>query len=258
MANAMKTYLKHMHNKFNYRATWQPSRPVKIGTYGKIIRGVFSEYGTIKELERKTGISITLTKKDSSDVLEYTSEGSVNITTKLEGKASDASDLLNIEEAGFVVEFSEEDSIVFKVQGVGSEEISNKEQLEKAIIELYNKGQWDKEFVIISEVLSAKSATILISDSSNAKIEIKANGEIGAEKLDIADAALNFQVLQAQGIGVKLIATAGITPLFKLLRLKRKFWGLGEIELKERFIEEEDLKNPLEEFPYSEEELEWD
>lgn len=68
---------------------------------------------------------------------------------------------------------------------------------------------------MIIELVNAKSATILISSSSNGKIELKAKGEIEAAKLDIADAELDFELSFSKDLSTKIMAEESLTPLFK-------------------------------------------
>lgn len=246
----MKTYLNHMHKKFGYRAAWEPSRPMQVGKYGKIHRGVFTEYGSLEDLDLRPDISENRTGNN----LEYVSEGSTKISTKAGGSAGEAFDALTDAEAGIAVDFSSENSIVFKANGITHHLLDNKAEVEHRLMELHDQGKWNKDYVIVSEVLAADAATILIANSNDAKIELKAKGNVNAGKMDIADADLGLEVVRNKGIGVKLIAESGITPLYKLVKLRGKlFGGMG---LDSKMIDDEDIT--LEEISYEEEELVYD
>jgi len=228
MANAMKTYLKHMHKKFGYRAAWEPNRQATVGVYGKIHKGVFSPYGTLEKL----GINVEIQTKETNNVLEYTSEGSTQITTKLKGETAAAFEGLLDADAGFAVEFGKEDSIVFKAKGIISHELVNKAEVQAAIkdIRSKDKNKWSRKYVIVTEVLEAKGATILISNNSNSRIELKVNGDVNATQIDIADASLGFEIVKNRGIGIKVIANDGLTPLYRLSQMKKKLWGgIGDL-----------------------------
>jgi len=67
-------------------------------------------------------------------------------------------------------------------------------------------------------LVRAESATILISGSTSSRIELKATANIGADKLDIADASLSLNIAFEKNIGTKIVAEKGLTPLFKVRR----------------------------------------
>ncbi len=60
------------------------------------------------------------------------------------------------------------------------------------VLELYKEGKWNKHWAIITELVKADSATVLISNSANGKIELKANANVNAPSIDIADAEFKF------------------------------------------------------------------
>ncbi|NIU01248.1 MAG: hypothetical protein GWN01_10075, partial [Nitrosopumilaceae archaeon] len=45
------------------------------------------------------------------------------------------------------------------------------------IIEMYLAGKWDKDYVVVNEVINGKRTTILISNESNNKVKIKAKSK---------------------------------------------------------------------------------
>jgi hypothetical protein len=49
-------------------------------------------------------------------------------------------------------------------------------------------------------------------------VELKATANVGAAKLDIADASLSLNVAFEKNIGTKIVAEKGLTPLFKVRR----------------------------------------
>ncbi|PHN02008.1 hypothetical protein CRP01_34445 [Flavilitoribacter nigricans DSM 23189 = NBRC 102662] len=241
-----------MNKKFGYRATWEPSRPMIVGRYGKIRRGVFDVHGSLEDFD----IRLEISEKRTSNDLEYVSEGSTQISTKLGGSAGEAFDALTDAEAGIAVDFSGENAIVFKANGITHHIVTNKGEIERRVMELFQQGRWQKDYVIVSEVLAADAATILITNSKDAKIELKAKSDVKAGELDIANAGLNLEVVRNRGVGMKLIAQSGITPLYKLVKLKSKLFGGMGLDTKTIDLGNGN-GNSIEwaEVPYEEEEL---
>lgn len=217
-------YKTNLKEHFQYHATWLPSRPIEIGQVGMLHDKVFTPYTSLEKL----GIEAVVKTKTSEDSLSYTSEGSVAFTTKLSGQMPpDVSAGLAEADAGIVVELNKENAIVFKIKGFDTHQIENLAEVEEAVLKLYGTNAWKGKYVIITEVIEARSATILISNSSNAKLELKANAKVQADKIDIADAALELTPVRKSGLSTEIIAEGGITPLYKIMGIKRKFWGLG-------------------------------
>ena len=184
MANVKQTYKKQISSTFNYRATWAPSRPIVLGQVGKLQDGNFIPYTTLTDL----GMTIKESSKESTDTLDYSSEGGVSFDFKLAGNAVPPSaSTLTKADAGIVVTFSKKNAVVFKIKGFSTSQITNLAEIEEKILNLKKNGKWKKGYVLISEVIEAKSASIIISKSKTASLEVKAAVNVGPKDLDIAN-----------------------------------------------------------------------
>ena len=242
MQSIQKQYTNEMRNKFGYYATWTPDVHLNLGDIVTIDKNEFTRLDNLVNL----GIPFEILRDNTKSNLEYCSEKGVNIIQKLAGKAAPQGSMLKEADAGIIVEFSKEKSVLFKSENVTSPYIDKIISLGKRIIEKYNCGDWKKEWFVITELKEAESATIIISNSNKGKIELKANADIGATSLNIADASLNFSVAYDTGLSTKIIASEGITPLFRLMGIKKKgsnndFSVLSE-EYSFELIEDEDFE----------------
>ncbi len=220
MSLSMTPYLTQMNKKFNYRATWLPQRRLTVGNFGLISDGQWNELGS---LASGFNIKVESSAVDNAGEMELTSATGVSITTKLSGQPSTALEGLLEGDAGVSVKFATENAFVFKAKNLTYHTLANQFAIAKQIIELWELGQWKKEYMIISEVVEAESATILIAAGSNGQIELKAKGKIETGKIDIADASMEFEAVKTQNIGIKIIAESKITPLYKVVKLKTGF-----------------------------------
>lgn len=254
MASPQKTYLNQMHKKFGYRANWEPHRKIAVGMIGKLRRGEFINYGTLEE----EGIPVKINSQGGDGKLDFTSEGGVTIETKLAGKAVPPSSAkLGEADAGVVISFGSTNSTVFKALNSTNHTLANLKEVETEFIRLVNQGKLDKEYAIITEIVEAGSATIIVSNSANAKIEIKANAEAQVQEIDIADASLELSAVAERNIETKVIARSSTQVLFKVMKVKTKFLSSEAIGLKigsrNELLGQETL---LEEVPFDETELE--
>jgi hypothetical protein len=214
----VKKYTNELYRQFHYFATWLPGTPLELGTIGVLKNNEFTKVSNLKNENIDFEIDEDTTKSD----LEHSSKGAVSIITKLAGTAPIAGSVLSDADAGFTVEFSQENAILFKANGTLSPSIRDQIKLGKEIIERFKQGKWNKDWVVITELVKADSATIIISSSSNGKIELKAKADISATGLDIADASANFQCSFSKDLSTKIIAETGLTPLFKIGRVKSR------------------------------------
>lgn len=210
-----------MKKKFGYYATWNPGLPLKLGDIGTFKGNVFTK---ISDLE---SLNITFdTREDSTKTpLEHNSQGGVTITMKISGTIAPQGSVLTNADAGFVVEFGKENATLFKANNTTTPSIKDTIKLGKEIVKQFEEGVWDKSWVIITEVVEAESATIIISNSSNGKMELKANANLNAPNFDIADAKFNFSPQFSRGLETKIISTEGLTPLFKVMGIKTSLFS---------------------------------
>jgi hypothetical protein len=227
MPAPFKFYLRHMNSKTGYRATWDPGKPLTIGSVGRLDNsGIFSVFTTLE----KEGIPVELRVDDTTADLDYTSSESVTITTKLSGKVPVAGSFLTEADAGFNIEFKSDRSVVFQSQGNQTDQLTNLAEIKKMILQKYKEANWDKDWLVVTELVRAKSATIIIANSSNATLDLKANANMGAPSLKLTDLSLELMVAKEKGSTLKYIAQEGLTPLYRVMGIRKPF-PFGEIDV---------------------------
>lgn len=216
----VKQYTKELYKQFNYFATWLPGTPLKLGDIGIMNNNEFTAISNLLDEGLNFEVDEDFTKSD----LEYSSSRAVSITTKIAGTAPALNSVLSDADAGFSVEFSRENAVLFKANGTLSPRIKNQIKLGAEIIERFKKGDWDKDWVVITELITADSSTILISSSDNSKIELRAKTAVSAGNFDIANAKLNLEPTFSKDLVTRIICEQNITPLFKVSRIKSKLF----------------------------------
>lgn len=220
MKSPKDQYTNDIRKQFGYVATWLPGVPLKLGDVGVLKDNAFTRVTGLEEFK----IPMEEISDQTEDDLEYASQGSVTVSSKISGAISPQGSTLGNIDAGFIVDFSQQNSIYFKVNQAKVSMVKNSIEIGEKIIELFKQGKWHRRWVVITEVVKVKSATILISNSSSAKIELKANANADAVKLDIADAKFDFSSAFLKGLEVKIIGQQGLTPLFKIKGLKTRIF----------------------------------
>ena len=212
----MKAYLKELNQRFGYRPTWEPGKPLKLGDVGILEKGVFSQRSSLADL----GISFETRAPSAGSDIKYTSSGAVKIEPKLSGKAPLPDTTFSKLDAGFSVSFSKENAILFEAKNARTALISNLHTVEKEVSKMMEDQTWKREWVIISELMTTDSATIVVSKGKTAKIEMKAAAQVSSGALHIADADLGLKASFEKNIGYSVIAQKGSTPLYRASGIK--------------------------------------
>lgn len=209
-------YTRELKKQFGYLATWLPSTPVSLGDVGIVKRGVFTRLSNLNDF----GISFEIEKDSSKSDIDHSSKGAVSISLKAAGTTPAAGSTLTEVDAGITIEFSKENAILFKANGTVSPSIKDQIKLGDTIKKLYKEGKWNIQWVVVTEVVEAESATIIISGSSKGKVELKAEAEVKLGELDIADADAKLGLSFSRDLSTSIIAKESLTPLFKASRIK--------------------------------------
>ncbi len=220
MKGPQEQYTDEMEKYFGYYATWNPGLNLALGDIGTFKDNVFTKISDLDSFGVKFEVRDDPTKTD----IEYSSKGSVTTSTKLSGAASPPGSVLTNVDAGIIVEFGKENSTLFKANGTVTPTIKDTTAIGNQVLELYKEGKWNKHWAIITELVKADSATVLISNSANGKIELKANANVNAPSIDIADAEFKFSGQFSRGLDTRIIAQEGINPLFKIMGIKTRIF----------------------------------
>ncbi|MEZ5038399.1 MAG: caspase family protein [Saprospiraceae bacterium] len=228
-----KFYTETVYKQYRYFGAWEPNKPIHLGDIG-ILQGHHFEY--IDNLAN-LGISFKVRESDQVGQLDFVSDKQARITTKLAGEAAPEGIGLSKADAGFQVSFKAEKAVLIKVNEAKTLVIENQITLGQEIERRYqlsgNGVKWEKEWVVVTEVIQGASGTIIVSEDKEAEIKVKANVAIGQGELNLADTSLGFEVISGQSISAKAIAQKGITPLFKLKGIKKALpWQAGRFKTK--------------------------
>ncbi len=214
MADASNLYVKSIYDKFSYLATWLPNTRLELGDVGIREGEFFKRMTSLKDM----GASFNVRSGNSSVDFTYTSKSGVILKTKAAGEVA-AGTTLPVAQAGILIDFSKEGAFLFQALGCLVDELDDKTGLGQAIIELHKKGNWDLNWAVVDTVVKANSATIVVSNSHNAALELTAKAPVAATNLANLDTGLT--VNSQRGDVIRFLAINGLIPLFKLSRIKK-------------------------------------
>ena len=207
--NIVDYYLGEMHDEFELHAAWLPGTRVQLGDVG--IVDAHNKFSRKTSLDKK-GVSFETLEGQSLPDYVFTSAGGVSVLAKAAGEAKIGT--LDVADAGFSIQYSRGKSTVFRANQVLEHVIDDIDSLHSDILEKYKNGKWNEKYVVVTKVIQAESATILISRDSDAQIDLKAETEV--PNMNIASIDANFSVKTQKGLETQVVANKGLTPLFEI------------------------------------------
>ena len=128
-------------------------------------------------------------------------------------------------DAGITIRFGRQNAVVFHAAGCKSDQIDNLTDVAREIEWRYGRDEWPAEQFVVTEVVHADTATIIISSGSGATIELRANADVQFANLSLANSQAGLEVSHSSKVGFSTVATDGLTPLFRACGMKRRLFG---------------------------------
>jgi hypothetical protein len=222
MTELVELYTKGIKRKLeNYWAAWLPGTHFAIGDVGTLNGYVFEKVGTLDELKLR---HYAVTDADPSP-LDISSASGVAVSFKAAGETNSSFSHIGAADAGMKIEFGAQGAFILQAPEMFASEVGDRLNLRRQIIGAFNKGDWEKDWLVITRLLKAPSATVLISRSSNASLELTAKANLSGAVAALGAADAGITIKHQQGDTVSMIGGRNVTPLFQLSRLKTSFFS---------------------------------
>ena len=216
MASAGKLYVREIYSRFQYLAAWLPNANLSLGDVGVHEGGRFKRMSALKDLGLPFRVRIGTNPIDFT----YTSESGVTVATKIGGKVA-AGTSLPLGQADISIQFSRKGAFLFQAIGCSTEEIEDKMALGQVIIRLVKEGSWEPSWAVVDTLVRADTATIVLSNSRTGAVELTAKAPVSVANL--ANVAVGLSVTSQTGDIIRFIAAKGLSPLFRLSKVKQSF-----------------------------------
>jgi hypothetical protein len=212
-------YTTEMRKRFDYSATWVPTSEVRLGDVGVLRNYQYERIRTLKDF----GIRFKTRTDSATGILDYASADSVSLAIKAVGDIPTEVSAIADLNARIEVSFSKENAVFFQASDCTTTSLEDQHALGQSLLKLYEAGDWPEDYVVITEVIHAKRAMVLISSGNNALIEFAVNGDIELGDYTLVDANAGIRVARVRNIGTRIVAERGLTPLFKAKGIKKRF-----------------------------------
>jgi hypothetical protein len=229
MAELVELYSRGIKRKLeNYWAAWLPGTRFAVGDIGTLNGYLFEKVGTLDELKLKYYAE----PDNDPSPLDISSESGVAVSFKAAGETNAAFDYIGAADAGLKIAFGSEGAFILQAPETFESEVGDRLNLQRQIVNAYAKGNWEKDWLVITRLVKATSATVLISKSSNASLELTAKGNLSGAVAALGSANAGITVKHQQGDTISMIGGQNVTPLFQLSRLKTGIFAKPKLSIK--------------------------
>ncbi|MFE1293013.1 hypothetical protein [Streptomyces sp. NPDC058751] len=211
MAAIHEQYVDEMRHQFGYLAAWLPGTSVALGDVGVLDGRRFSAHTSLAAL----GVGFTSQPARTVSDLEYASAGQVDV--EWHGRGSLLSGVPVGVDGRVTVSFKRSHATFFQASGCATRAIADLPAVEQALIDL-GRVKWRREWVVVTEVVKAQSAAVIVSSRSGGRLDLRLQG--GGDGGSLAALASRLQVASEAGIAARVLTTSGLTPLFRVCQLR--------------------------------------
>jgi hypothetical protein len=226
MTELVELYSKGIKRKLaNYWPAWLPGTRFTIGDIGILNRYLFEKVGELEEL----GLKYYAQPTDNSSPLDISSESDVSVSFKAAGETNSSFAHVGAAEAGLKIEFGAQGAFILQAPETFESEMGDRLNLQRQIIGAFNRREWEKDWLVITRLVTASSATVVISKSSNASLELSAKVNLSGAAAGLGAADAGISIKHQHGDTLSMICGKNVTPLFQLSRLKTSIFGTPKL-----------------------------
>jgi hypothetical protein len=202
--SAFAAYITEVYDDLGYLPVWPPAATIELGDIGRLDNsGRFVKLTDLKKL----GVNFSVERGGGGGNWSYRSKGAVTLKTEADGK------VLKVK-----VTFGESDAVLFDLKGVRLKNISYLGSLEKDLNRLDELGNWKRDYVVITSVVSAKQLVLLVSKSHKSEIEFSGNSSVLPMSLH-QNIAAGLTITNESEMATTIVEAGNLTPLFTASKL---------------------------------------
>lgn len=222
-----QTYSKAVYEETGWWGTFPIELPLEVGD---IIRQDNEGNMTRIAKIRDWGIMFPVDSEPVSAVATWSRHASRSRAANLEGGATVATGAGA--QAAVKVSFSEVAGFVLDYVSGSFKKLRDVSVAQKAVLGLAKDGQWKSDYVLVTELVEASPATVLVSSAKNSSVVLNASASIPESLvgINLADPKFGFSSSSSTE-GVYQSVSAKSSPLYHCIRVRGTWWGGKVAEL---------------------------
>ncbi|HXM57398.1 MAG TPA: hypothetical protein VOB72_18515 [Candidatus Dormibacteraeota bacterium] len=208
----------------DYWVTWPPGLQLALGDVGIVRHGRLTPTSRLAERDIEVDIDVAGGLRE----LAYDSEGAVSVTFKAAGESPDGFQALARADAGACVRFARENAVLAVYTELRETRIRRLGELAEQLTRRFWEGTWSASEAVVSSLVTARSATVLVGIGSQSRAELRAGASV-ATLASLGSLAADVGIVHRDRLALAL-SGPDVTPFFRLVRLRRSFTGRIEQE----------------------------
>lgn len=236
MSSAARQYTADLRRELSFLASWPPGARLQLGDVGTTDGdNVFMRLSSLQAL----GVPFKeMLASEGRENYQYASKGGVDFGVKLAGEPSSLLPNVPLHKAGLGIRFKRKHAVVFRADGARHSRIEDLLLLRNEVLSLIQAGQWNRDWSIVTHLVSADATTVLVGSSASSGIEFELDGAVQAGGLELLSATGSLHTVASREMELAMVGTGGATPLFRGMRVKRRFFLFGPEELRAAYSDD--------------------
>jgi hypothetical protein len=217
MAGLGAAYSKDVWKQRGVCAIYPPGETLKLGDVYEYHRGAYNFRTTLDTL----GIPVSKRRSEALKSWDCSSRNTCTVVTKVKGKVPSGvvTKVLGKADAGAVIKFTSETAYLMSLADIAVQQLVNTEEVETAVKDLFWRNNWDTSYLIVTQVWTAKRATIITSGSTSTQVELSAAADVKLSKaVEVVDLSAGYRTAD-KGQATDIFVSETLTPLFRARRL---------------------------------------
>ncbi|GGX27341.1 hypothetical protein GCM10010297_56120 [Streptomyces malachitofuscus] len=149
---------------------WLPGTPMELGDVGRFTGSGWTKFTTLESL----GVSARPEPEGTMGDFEYASHDGVRRTGALSGTAETA---VAAGRGAVTYSFERAGSFVLRATGATVHRLADLLDVEEAVLELYRRKKWKRDWVVVTEVVMSGPSLVLVSAGSKAGVTVRMSGD---------------------------------------------------------------------------------
>jgi hypothetical protein len=225
-------YASEVQGQTHRYANWLPNSPLEIGHFGSMKGMLFESLGRIEGIP-------TITSPATEDI-DFTIHASRKIDATQEA-AADAG--VTSGQVLLGIGFEKEAGVSFSATETRTERVQDFKALGEMLISKIDSREFNKNHVIVVEVVHAAKATIICSSKAGAEVKFAVAAKTPINPTVMVNLNSSGSLVAERGVGFKIVGEGPIHPLFGLASIKSPLWGDRTIITRGDLLEAEGIQH---------------
>lgn len=240
---AVEAFSKGIRKQFDRNPVWLPGTEMRIGDIGTIKDGEWQLKTSLAELETPITFKVRKDKVKTKSIVVDSGTGveaTVNVTADadvlpLKGVASG--------NAGIGLSFSSAGQFSLRVYGVLTDVMENVARLESEMLNRFlgpdgGDLSWDRDWVVVTEVMTADRGVVAVSSKAGAEMTIDLGVDLGAANVRLGEVTADASVGYQSSMASAYLFTEPTAVMFRARRVKSGIFSSPEVTEALRHLEQ--------------------